>query len=92
MAFIANRLGPVFRAAGHDHKFARFNVNVSSPQSHTHRPGNHQKKLVFLFMMMPIKLAFKFGQLNLRVVNVASNLGRPMIGKTRECFGEVHFC
>ena len=74
--------------AGIDEKFALATV-LSNP--HAERTFDYVEEFVFSLVMMPEELALQLGELDVGVVDLANDLGAPLIGEERELVREIDF-
>lgn len=83
-------------AFGNNDKLAFVKPNIAipfgrSPQFDEQLAFHHEKQLVFIFVMMPDKLAFELDELDVGVVQLADDFGASIIREDAELLGDVDF-
>jgi protein-disulfide isomerase/rhodanese-related sulfurtransferase/uncharacterized membrane protein len=57
---------------------------------HPQPSANHQEQFVFLLVVVPDELALELHQLHVRIVHLAGNLRRPVLGKLRQLLRHIY--
>src|SRR5450755_2222296 len=87
--------GTVLSAARHDHEFAFAQLHGFDGACrvfviHAKVTVEYQEQLVFSFMPMPDELALKLNQFHMLAVELADDLGRPVILEGSELLRHVY--
>ena len=77
-------------AAGHHDELARPHVPVATPELQAQPSLHDEEELVFPLVVVPDELAAELDELHVHVVDLAHDLGRPVIGEPAERLGQVH--
>lgn len=80
----------VFDAPGNDEEFAFVEFHDPVTQMYRQVAAEDQKELVLVFVMVPDKLTFELGELDVLAVELADDMRAPMFGELLEFLGEVH--
>src|SRR2546430_3607790 len=84
------RLGPVFAAARDDDELALAHRHVAVTEFEQQSAFYDEKQLVLGVVLMPHELAFDLDELDVAIVELAHDLGAPVLGELPEFLGEVH--
>lgn len=88
MNFIV-RNGHVLNTAGNNDEFSFPNCHLPVPELHQKRSLDHEKELVFVFVVMPDKLALELHQFHKRIVQLSDDLRRPVVGEEGKFMGKI---
>src|SRR6266850_2179548 len=88
-AALARGLGLVLDAARHDVHLARLQRDVAVAEVKHHLAVEDDENLVGVRVLVPDEVALDPGQLEVVVVHLGDDLGRPLLGELRELVGEV---
>ena len=69
----------MFHTSGHDEELALHQPDVAVPALHSVSPVDHQKQPVLVVLLMPDELALEFYHFNVLPVQLAHDLGIPLI-------------
>src|SRR5690348_14354583 len=83
--------GKVLDPVGNDRELSRLEHDLAVPQL-DHQPAlDDVEELVFGFVVVPHELAFELDRLDVEVVELADDLGRPVVGEELQLFRDVDF-
>jgi hypothetical protein len=80
----------MFDATGHDEELPLLQTDVTLPELHPESSFDHQEEFIFAVMLVPDKLTLELGQLDVLPVQLAHNLGAPVIVEESELFPDIH--
>src|SRR3569833_438039 len=83
------RIRLVFDPLGHDEHFSRRHSDLTVAEIQAQRAVQDQESLIGVLMMVPDKIAFEFGDLELIVVHFGDNSRLPLRIEQPELLGEV---
>ena len=81
--------GLVLDALRHDEELALGKLDVAGAQAHAHPSLDDQEELVLVLVVMPDEVALELDDLDLVVVQVADDLGLPVVREERELLEQV---
>jgi hypothetical protein len=79
----------MFDAARHDEKFALFQPDLPIAKIHPEAAIHNQEELVFVGVMVPNEFPLKLDELDLLAIELADDLGFPLVVKLREFVAKV---
>src|SRR5688572_6474626 len=75
------RYGAVLDAAGHDQEFPFLQPDVAVPELHAETALHDHEELVLMLVVMPDEFALELRELHMLAVELADDLGAPVIGE-----------
>src|SRR6266436_10269432 len=81
--------GAVLDAARDYKEFSLFQPDVAVAKFHAEAAFDHEKKFIFVCMVVPDELTFQFVELDHLAVEFASDVGLPVLGGLGKLVGEI---